>query len=164
MLMDYFESTTISELEKVIDKEKNLATRNKFLVIWHKKKGKTEEEIQSILRVPRSTVGYLVRQFRKSGIKAFQKKSGYGGYNRYLSKEQEKQLRGKLKRDPMTTKEALAYISNEFGKQYHPNSIQRLLKRLGQSLITPRPRHYEANPRSESAFRGHIKKVKFVEI
>lgn len=158
--MDYFVSASLSELETVLDKEKNPAIKQKLLVVWHKKKGETERYIENILRVPRSTIGYWVRKFRKNGIKGFQRKPGSGGHNRYLTKEQEEQLQEKLKKEPMTTKEALIYINEEFGRQYHPNSVPRLLKRLGQSLITPRPRHYKANPRSGWAFKGHIKKAK----
>lgn len=161
--MDYFVSTGLSKLEDMIDKEKNAATRQKLLVVWHKKRGATEMYIESILRVPRSTVGYLVRKFRKKGIRGLYRKPGSGGHNRYLTKEQERRIQEKLKEQPMTTKETLVYIKETYGRQYHPNSIPRLLKRLGQSLITPRERHYKANPRSGWAFKGHIKKAEAME-
>ena len=94
----------------------------------------------------------------KGGIKGLHRKSGSGGHNKYLTTVQEKQLQQKLKKEPMIAREVLVYINEEFGKKYHPNSISRLMKRLNQSLITPRPRHYKANPRSGWAFKGHIKK------
>ena len=156
--MDYFESISLSKLEKMIEADKNAATKLKLLVVWHKKKGESEIHIEKILLVPRSTVGYLIRKFRKKGIKGFERKSGSGGHNRYLTKEQEKELKDKLAERPMTTKEVLVHIKENYGKQYHPNYIFKLLKRLGQSLITPRKRHYKANLRSGWAFKGHIKK------
>ena len=162
--MDHFVSTSLSRLEDMLDGEKNAATRQKLLVVWHKKKGETERSIGNMLRLPRSTVGYWIRRFRQKGIKGLYRKPGSGGQNRYLTKEQEKRLQDKLKKESMTTKEALVYINKEFGKKYHPNSMPRLLKRLGQSLITQRKRHYKANPRSGWAFKGHIKKAVFVEI
>lgn len=121
--------------------------------------GEQLREIEDILLVPRSTVGYLVRKFKKEGIKGFQRKPGSGGHNRYLTKEQEKELQANLKEQPMTTEEVLVRIAKKYKKKYHPNSIPRLLRRLGQSLITPRKRHYKANPRSGWAFKGHIKKA-----
>lgn len=157
--MDYFVSTSLSKLEKMIEKEKDAAIRQKLLVVWHKKRGETERDIEDILLVPRSTVGYLIRKFKKEGIKSFQRKPGSGGHNKYLTKEQEKELQVDLKKQPMTTKEVLVRIAKKYKKRYHPNSIPRLLRRLGQSLITPRKRHYKANPRSGWAFKGHIKKV-----
>src|SRR5574341_1881299 len=157
--MDYFESTRLAKLERMIEKEKDAAIRQKLLVVWHKKKGKTEREIEDVLLIPRSTVGNLIRNFRKEGINSFKRKPGSGGHNKYLTKQQEKKLEADLKKQPMTTKEVLIYIAKKYRKQYHPKSIPRLLRRLRQSLITPRKRHYKANPRSGWAFKGHIKKV-----
>ncbi len=163
--MDYFASTSLSKLKKMIDAEKDAAMRQKLLVVWHKKIGKTEKKINEILLVPKSTVGYLVRKFRKDGILGFKRKRkpGSGGQNRYLTKEQEKELKDMLVVRPMTTKEILVHIKENYGKQYHPNSLFRVLKRLDQSLITPRKRHYKANPRSAWAFKGHIKKAEAME-
>jgi transposase len=148
--MDYFASTSLSKLEEMIDAEKDAAMRRKLLVVWHKKTGKTEKEINEILLVPKSTVGYLVRKFRKDGILGFERKRrpGSGGHNRYLKKEQEQELKDMLASRPMATKEILVHIKENYGNQYHPNSLSRVLKRLDQSLITPRKRHYKANPRS----------------
>ena len=157
--MDYFVYTSLSKLERMIKKEKDAAIRQKLLVVWNTKRGTTERDIEDILLIPRSTAGYLVRTFKKEGIKGFQRKTGSGGHNRYLTKEQEKELQANLKEQPMTTKEVLVRIAKKCKKKYHPNSIPRLLRRLGQSLITPRKRHYKANPRSGWAFKGHIKKV-----
>ncbi len=161
--MDYFNSTSLSKLEKMIEKQKDAAIRQKLLVVWHTKRGLAERDIEDILLIPRSTVGYLVRKFKKEGIKGFQRKSGSGGHNKYLTKEQEKELQSNLKDQPMTTKEVLVLIAKKYKKKYHPNSISRLLRRLGQSLITPRKRHYKANPRSGWAIKGHIKKARNVE-
>ncbi len=157
--MDYFVSTSLSKLERMIKEEKNAAIRQKLLVVWHKKQGATERDIEDILLIPRSTVGYLVRKFKKEGFKGFQRKPGSGGHNKYLTKEQEKELQVDLKEQPMTTKEIMVKIAKKYKKRYHLNSMPRLLRRLGQSLITPRKRHYKANPRSGWAFKGHIKKV-----
>ncbi len=35
--MDYFVSTSLSKLERMIEKEKDAAIRQKLLVVWHKK-------------------------------------------------------------------------------------------------------------------------------
>ena len=163
--MDYFASTSLSKLKEMIGAEKDATIRQKLLVVWHKKTGKTEREIKEILLVPKSTAGYLVRKFRKDGIVGFRRKRkpGSGGQNRYLTKEQEKELKDMLAVRPMNTKEILVYIKENYGKQYHPNSLSRVLKRLDQSLITPRKRHYKANPRSAWAFKGHIKKAEAME-
>ena len=162
--MDYIASTTVSVLEGMVDNERDPAIKLKLLVVWHKKRGETERRISSITRVPRATVGHWTRQFRKQGAKGLQRKPRLEAPNRYLTREQEQQLKDKLKERPMTSREVWTYIKDSYGREYHPNSIPRLLRRLGQSLITPRPRNYKANPRSGWAFKGHIKKAVFVEI
>jgi len=162
--MDHLKSTSLKDLEQMYRNEKNTKIKLRLLMVLHRKMGKDYRAIADILLVSVGKVHFWVQGFSKKGIAGLQRKYGSGVHKRYLNKEQEKQLKEKLKKDPMTTKEAWIYIKDNFGKEYHPNSIPRLLKRLGQALITPRPRDYEANPRSESAFRGHIKKVKFVEI
>jgi hypothetical protein len=53
--MDYFASTSLSKLKEMIFAEKDAAMRQKLLVVWHKKTGKTEREIKEILLVPKST-------------------------------------------------------------------------------------------------------------
>lgn len=129
--MDYFASTSLSKLKKMIDAEKDATIKQKLLVVWHKKKGKTEKGIEEILLVPKSTVGYLVRKFRKKGIKGFERKPGSGGHNRYLTKEQEQELKDMLASRPMATKEVLVHIKENYGKRYHPNYVPKLLRRLG---------------------------------
>jgi len=158
MQMDYFDSLSLSKLEKLLDEEKEAIVRQKYLVFWHTKNGESEREIEKILRVPRSTIGFWIRKYRKEGIRSFKRKPGSGGYNRYLTKEQEIELQNHIKECPSNTKELLVFISKKYGAQYHPLYIYRLLRRLEQSLITPRKRHYKANPRSGWAFKGHIKK------
>jgi hypothetical protein len=56
--MDYFASTSLSKLKKMIDAEKDATIKptikQKLLVVWHKKKGETEKGIEEILLVPKS--------------------------------------------------------------------------------------------------------------
>ncbi len=131
--MDYFASTSFSKLEKMIDTQKDAAIKQKLLVVWHKKKGESEKDIEDILLVPKSTVGYLVR---KKGVKGFERKPGSGGHNRYLTKEQEQELKNTLAARPMATKEVLVHIKENYGKQYHPNYIIWNRRLINNSIPT----------------------------
>ena len=162
--MDRLKSISLEKIEELCRKENDSKVKLQLLAVIHRKEGTTYKDIAEILRISVGKVYSCVQKFSADGITGLQRKSGSGGNRNYLTKEQEKQLKDKLEKGPMTTKEVWSCIKDSFGKEYHPNSIPRLLRRLGQSLITPRPRHYKANPRSGSAFRGHIKKVKFVEV
>lgn len=156
--MDYLTSTSLKELEGLYKNEKNANVKHRLLMCIHRKEEKSYGEIGEILKTPKTVVYRWIRRFVIEGVKGLHRKPGSGGYNRHLTKTQEKQLQDKLKKEPMTAREVLVYINKEFRKKYHPNSISRLMKRLNQSLITPRPRDYKANPRSGWAFKGHIKK------
>lgn len=162
--MDYLVSTSLKELEALYRKERNANVKLRLLMVIHRKRGKDYRDIGEILRISAAKALFWVHRFSRMGIDGLQRKRREKVNNKYLTKEQEQQLRDKLKQQPMTSREVRVYINDSFGKLYHPNSIPRLLRRLGQSLITPRPRNYRANLRSGYAFKGHIKKVAFVEI
>ncbi|NJD76158.1 MAG: hypothetical protein FIB08_03540 [Candidatus Methanoperedens sp.] len=57
--MDYFVSTSLSKLARMIEKEKDAAIRQKLLVVWHTKRGATERDIEDILLIPRSTASVI---------------------------------------------------------------------------------------------------------
>ena len=156
--MDYLKSTTLEVLEELYKNEKDADVKLRILMCIHKKEKRSDRDVANIVRMPKTVVNRWVNRFSKHGISGLQRKEGSGGHNKYLTGKEEKQLQNDLKESPMTAKEVLVHIKEKFGKKYHPNSISRLMHRLGQSLITPRPRHHKANPRSGWAFKGHIKK------
>ena len=162
--MDYLDSMSLKELETLYRKEKDGSVKLRLLMVIHRKQGRNYRDIGDILRVSAAKAHFWAQRFSAMGIKGLQRKRREKAHNRYLTAEQEQLLKEKLKQQPMTSREVRVYIKDSFGKLYHPNSIPRLLRRLGQSLITPRPRNYRANPRSGRAFKGHIKKVAFVEV
>jgi transposase len=162
--MDYLVSTSLRKLEAMYRKERDSSVKMRLLIVIHRKEGGDFRRIGKTLRISAAKACNWVNRFSEHGINGLRREPGSGGHNRYLTKEQESKLRESLKKQPMTSKEVRAYISENFGKNYHLNSMPRLLRRLGQSLITPRPRNYLANPRSGHAFRGHIKKVIFMEV
>jgi transposase len=161
--MDYLASTTIKEFEELYRNEKNADVKHRLLMCMHRKEGRSYKKISEMLKTPKTAIYNWVQRFTGGSIIGLHRKPGSGGYNRHLTKIQEKQLQDKLKKEPMTSKGVLVYIKQEFNERYHPNSIPRLMRRLGYSLITPRKRHYKANPRSGWAFKGHIKKVERME-
>lgn len=162
--MDYLASISLRELEAMYRKEKDSSVKMRLLIVIHRKEGSDFRRIGKTLRISAAKACNWANRFSERGINGLRREPGSGGHNRYLTKEQESLLKDMLRKQPMTSREVRTYVSGNFGKNYHPNSVPRLLRRLGQSLITPRPRNYRANPRSSHAFRGHIKKAVFVEI
>lgn len=162
--MNYFASTSLKELKAMYKEEKDGFVKIRLLMVMHRKAGKDYRSIASMLMVSVGKVHYWVDRFVEQGIDGLHRKNDNLDTRRYLTKGQEEELKTVLEAKPMTSKEVRAYIKEQYGKEYHPNSIPRLLRRLGQSLITARPRHYLANKRSGWAFKAHIKKAEFVEV
>ncbi|HBH7894149.1 TPA: winged helix-turn-helix domain-containing protein [Vibrio vulnificus] len=55
----------------------------------------------------------------------------------------------------LTGNDIHAYIVNEFGKHYHPDSIYYLLNHMGFSWITSRSKH----PRQSQQIQDDFKKI-----
>ena len=47
-------------------------------------------------------------------------------------------------------------IAHLWGKSLHPASLSRVLRRLGLSKQKTRPRHPQANPEAQEAFKGGV--------
>ena len=47
-------------------------------------------------------------------------------------------------------------IAQRWGKQLHPASLSRVLRRLGLSKQKTRPRHPQADPEAQVAFKGGV--------
>ncbi len=75
----------------------------------HRKEKKSYGEISEILKTPKIVVHRWVQRFTREGIKGLHRKLGSDGHNKYLTETQEKQLREKLKKEPMAAKEVLVY-------------------------------------------------------
>lgn len=162
--MDYLVSTSLKELKAMYKREKDGSVKMRLLMVMHRKTGRDFRSIGAMLMVSTGKVHYWVERFAQHGPGGLHRKNDNMRHNNYLTDEQERELKNLLKMQPMTSREVWACINENFGKSYHPNSIPRLLRRLGQSLITTRPRNCRANPRSGWAFKGHIKKAVFVEV
>ncbi|EGR7969172.1 helix-turn-helix domain-containing protein [Vibrio vulnificus] len=97
-----------------------------------------------------------VQTFLEEGLEGLQEKPRTGR-PAFLNAEQREQLSQYIKAQAMdssggrlTGNDIHAYIVNEFGKHYHPDSIDYLLNQMGFSWITSRakpPSSIPVNPR-----------------
>lgn len=58
----------------------------------------------------------------------------------------------------LNTKQLGEIIKSEIGKEYSLRHVERIMHRLGFSLIKPRPKHIKQDPRKVEAFRAEFKK------
>lgn len=116
-------------------------------------------DIAKALGHGRRTVQQWVHDYNAGGIDGLADKRG--GNHRYLTPEQEDQLRQRLDAGATTADGVCALraadvgsiLQKEFAKPYKPSSIYDLLHRLGYSYLCPRPRHPQSSVEAQDAFK-----------
>jgi len=157
----FLPATSVSQLQKLYDKESNAKAKLRLLSAVHRKKGKSIDEIAYLISKPRRTIhGWLVR-FQRRGINA---KDGIKQSGRpvELTIKQRKKLLKILERGPphnqsglWSTKEVRELITKQFKRTYVKQHVWRLLISVGFSMQRPRKRHYQRPSEKEIA---HFKK------
>jgi transposase len=153
----FLPTTSVNQLQKLYDKEKNAKAKLRLLSAVHRKKGKSIDEIAYLLSKSRRTIhGWLVR-FQQRGINA---KDGIKQSGRpvELTIKQRKKLLKILERGPphnpsglWSTKEVRELITKQFKRTYVKQHVWRLLVSVGFSMQRPRKRHYQRPSEKEIA-------------
>lgn len=111
----------------------------------------SQAEIARHLGVSRASVSGWAKKVEAKGIPGLRKRKAKGGRSK-LTAEQQRQLKRWLGRgalacgfstDRWTLLRVQGLIEREFGVTYHPNYLNRLLKRLGFSPQKPLPQAVE---------------------
>ncbi|MCU8400243.1 IS630 family transposase [Vibrio vulnificus] len=138
----------------------------RLLALAHFKDGHSRTQIAKFLKVSRTSVNKWVQTFLEEGLEGLQEKPRTGR-PAFLNAEQREQLSQYIKARAMdssggrlTGNDIHAYIVNEFGKHYHPDSIYYLLNHMGFSWITSRSKH----PRQSQQIQDDFKKFKIEAI
>ena len=131
----------------------------------------SQAEIARRLGVSRASVSAWARQVSEEGIKGLRKRNAKGGTSK-LTPEYRQALKRLLERgalacgfstDRWTLERVHKLIKREFGVIYHPNYLNRLLRKLGYSLQKPVPRAREQEHELVKAWLEHglprVKKV-----
>ena len=154
----FLPTNSVNQLQNLYDEEKNAKAKLRLLSAVHRKKGKSIDEIASLLSKSRRTIhGWLVR-FQQRGINA---KDGIKQSGRpvELTIKQRKKLLKTLERGPphnpsglWSTKEVRELITKKFKRTYVKQHVWRLLVSVGFSMQRPRKRHYQ-HPSEEDIAR-----------
>lgn len=142
---------------------KSAKEKERELIIELLKKGKTCRYIADVLSVSKSKVSFWNQRFKKTGILQDKLRSGRPTP---LTKEK-LQIVAKVLRDKVvsvknkagfSSKEVLELLDKEAGKKYTLRHAERLLHKMGLSLITPRTSHIRHDEKSVAKFRTEFKK------
>lgn len=137
--------------------------KERELIIKLKKEGKTCIEIGKILGISKGTVSYWDRRFKETGCL---KDKPRPGRPTPLNEKRLQEIKEKIKetilekndKAGLSSKEILVFIRRETGKTYTIRHVERLLHKMGFSLVTPRVHHIRKDEKAQETFREKFKK------
>jgi len=141
-----------------------LSIRERKLVIQWDKKGKTQQDIAELLGCHQTSVSRLLRKYKRKGVVANLPRSGRPTK---LTTKNLVLLKNKILRKIkaanknyccVSTKQVAEIISQEIGETYSIRHVERIMHKLGFSLITPRPQHLRHDQEKVDKFRDEFKK------
>lgn len=141
-----------------------LSIEQRRVIIQLDKKGKTQQEIAELMDCNQSSVSRLLDKYRRKGNVKNLPRSGRPTKltKRNLVKIRKKLLTNVKKANDkycsVSTKQVKDFIHKEIGEVYSLRHIERIMHRLGFSLITPRPQHLRHDAEKVDAFRKEFKK------
>lgn len=144
-----------------------LIPKERFLIIKNHKKGITLRDIGELLDIPHTKAYYWIKRYEACGEAGLKTKK-QRGKTPLLNKEELKDIKKYLIRNKpvryngqatgWNSREVKAHIKDIYNINYSLRHIERLLHKLGFSLITPRPRNIKASLEQQESFKQSFKK------
>ena len=150
----------LDELRREARSQDDARMRIRLQAIVLARQGRTAEEIAELLGASRRPVQRWVRRYNQSGVEGLRRRPGQGRREK-LSREERDRLCARIEASPreedevctLRGKDVQRILHKEFGKLFHLNGVYALLHRLGYSCLMPRPRHRQADPQAQEAFK-----------
>ena len=142
---------------------KTAKQKERELIVELSDKGKSSYEIARILEISQTKASFWIRRYKKT--KNFEDKPRSGrptplnmdALNFIANAIKSRIIRTKS-RAGISSKEVLSLIENKINKKYTIRHAERLLHKMGFSLITPRVSHIRASKEAQDKFRYEFKK------
>ena len=137
--------------------------KERELIVELLKKGKTCRYIADVLSVSKSKVSFWNQRFKKTGNLQDKPRSGKPTpLTKETLEKVAKALRNKVvmvkNKAGFSSKEVLQLLEREAGRTYTLRHAERLLHKMGLSLITPRTSHIRHDEKAVAKFRTEFKK------
>lgn len=137
--------------------------KERELIIQLHKKKESCRNIAFDLDVSKSKASFWINRFKKEGSLKDKPRSGCPTLLTKkkldeIYKEVGSQIESNKNKAGTSTKEVGDIIEKKIGKKYSSRHIQRILHRIGFSLITPRVSHIRKNKETQEKFRIEFKK------
>ncbi len=138
--------------------------KERELIVQWDEKGKTQQEIAELLNCHQSSVSRFLRKYEQTGVIQNLPRSGRPTK---LTKKNLRRLKSKILAKvkdaneefcSVSTKQIGEIIHQEVGEVYSLRHVERIMHKLGFSLITPRPQHLRHDQKKVDRFRDEFKK------
>ena len=141
---------------------KSAGIKERELIVKLYKEKRSTYEIADILGISQTKASFWVRRYKKTGNLENLPRSGRPTP---LTKDKLNSIRGMLKSQMLepkvagiSSKEVLEIIEHKTKRKYTLRHTQRLLHKMGLSLITPRVSHIKKDEKAQEKFRQEFKK------
>jgi len=142
---------------------KSAKIKERELIIKLSNEGKPCREIASLLGICKSKVSFWTRRYNKTGCLEDKPRMGRPTP---LTEGKLQEMKEKIKetvleqndKAGLSSKEILVFIKKETGRTYTIRHVERLLHKMGFSLITPRVNHIKKDEEAQEKFRKEFKK------
>ena len=141
-----------------------LSIDERKLILKWKKEEKNQQEIADLLNCHQYSISRFLRKYaQKRTIKNLSR----SGRPTKLTKKTFSQLKEKIlakiqnannKYCSVSTKQIQQLVHQEIGEAYSMRHIERIMHKIGFSLITPRPQHLRHDQEKVNQFRDEFKK------
>ena len=157
-VIPWAEADTAEALHQRYLAEADGAVRTRLHALWllrMPEAGWTPTTVAAALGVHRSTVQLWLKWYREGGLDPIcGRRRGGPGKPCFLTPDQQAQLVAEAAKGVFGTAQAVRdWIEARFGVSYRVGSLYTLLPRLGIRLKAPRPRHPQAAPRAQTAWK-----------
>ena len=141
-----------------------ISIKERKLIIQWDEKGKTQQEIAELLNCHQTSVSRFLNKYKHKGVIQNLPRSGRPTK---LTKDNLTKLKDKIlikiktannKYCSISTKQIGTFINQEIGETYSLRHVERVMHKLGFSLITPRPQHIRHDQDKVDKFRDEFKK------
>lgn len=137
--------------------------KERELIVSLHKKGNSTRDIADILDISKSKSAFWVKRYNETGSLENKPRSGRPTS---LTKKKLGSIAGLIKsqvlesdkKNGISSKEVLQLIEHKTEKKYTLRHVQRLLHKMGFSLITPRVSHVKKDKGAQEKFRKEFKK------
>ena len=155
----------VDELRGEARSQKDARMRIRLQAVVLGRQGRTAEEIADLLDVSRRAVQKWVHRYNGLGVDGLRRRPGQGRREK-LSLEEKDRLCSRIEAGPreddevctLRGKDVQQIVKKEFCKLYRLSSVYALLHRLGYSCLMPRPRHRQADPQAQEAFKKTLQR------